>query len=74
MALPEQATGKSPQRRIEAHQGETAQFGLGGQQPIEWVSMAQGVTAGMQAMQERDRQQLKPLGCQQFGKILKQHF
>ena len=25
-------------------------------------------------MQERDRQQLKPSGCQQFGKILKQHF
>ena len=65
MALPEQAAG-------ESLQGETAQLGLGGQQPIEWGSMAQGVTAGMQAMQERDRQQLKPLGCQQFGKILKQ--
>ena len=74
MALPEQAAGKSLQRRNKAHQGETAQFGLGGQKPIEWVSMAQGETAGMQAMQERDRQQLKPLGCQQFGKILKQHF
>lgn len=30
------------------------------------------ITAGMHAMQESDRQQLKPLGCQQFGKILRQ--
>ena len=30
MALPEQAAGKSLQRRIKAHQGETAQFSLGG--------------------------------------------
>ena len=44
MVLPEQAAGKSLQRRIKAHQGETAQY----------------------------RQQLKPLGCQHFGKILKQ--
>ena len=29
MALPEQAAGKSLQRRIKAHQGDTAQFGLG---------------------------------------------
>jgi len=72
MALPEQAAGKSLQRRIKAHQGETAQFGLGGQKPIEWVSMLQLVTAGMHAMQERDQQQLKPLDCQHFGKILKQ--
>ena len=71
-ALPEQAAGKRLQRRIQAHQGETAQFGLGGEKAIEWVAMGQWVAAGVQTVQERDRQQLKPLRGKQLGKILQQ--
>ena len=72
MALPEQAAGKRLQRRIQAHQGEPAQFGLGSKEPIKGIAMGHGVKASMEAMPQGDRQLLKALSGEQLGQIIEQ--
>lgn len=72
MALPEQAAGKRLQRKIQAHQGQPAQFGLGREEPIKGIAMGHGVTASMEAMQQGDRQLFKALSGEQLGQIIEQ--
>jgi hypothetical protein len=72
MVLPEQAAGKGLECWIEAHQGQLAQLRLSSQKPIKGIAMGHGVTAGMEAMQQGDRQRFKALSGEQLGQIVEQ--
>jgi len=72
MALPEKPAGECLKRWIHGHQGEPGQLSLGGQQAIKGVAVGHRVAAGMQALLQRDGQQLKALSDEQLRQVVEQ--
>jgi len=58
MPSPEQAAGKGGQRRVEAHQLQPLQLGLGRQQPIEGIPVGLLVTTGVHTVMQLHGQRL----------------
>jgi hypothetical protein len=55
---------------VQGHKREQGELSLGGQQAIKGVAVSHGVATGMEALLQRDWQQIKALGPQVLGQGL----